>query len=82
VLEPGSDIVGFVVDKTALWNVSSEYFGFSLPLIAPTAPHSSSIIRGWYNRPTNDVDWVPLQPKKGKKRLKLKQVKLSLCLIN
>jgi hypothetical protein len=35
--------VGFVVDKVALWQVFSEYFGFPLPiLIPPSAPHSSS----------------------------------------
>jgi hypothetical protein len=44
--------VGFVVDKVSLEQVYSEYFSFPLPiLIPPTAPHSSSIIRDWYNRP-------------------------------
>jgi hypothetical protein len=45
--------VGFVVDKVALGQVFSEYFGF------PANPHSTNcsitiiiIIRGWYNRPT------------------------------
>jgi hypothetical protein len=41
---------------------------FPLPvLIPPTAPHSSSIIRGWYNMPI--VDSVPPHPKKLKKKL-------------
>jgi hypothetical protein len=37
------------VDKVALGQVFSEYFGFPC-LIPSTAPHSSSIIRGWHNR--------------------------------
>jgi hypothetical protein len=44
---------------------------FSLPiLIQPTAPHtsSSSIIRGWYNRPTYQVDSVSPHSKKIKKK--------------
>jgi hypothetical protein len=28
---------------------------FLVPLIPPTAPHSSSIIRGWYNRPNSGL---------------------------
>jgi hypothetical protein len=41
--------VGFVVDKVALGQVSSEYFGFPC-LIPPISPHSPSpIIWGWYN---------------------------------
>jgi hypothetical protein len=46
--------VGFVVDKLALGQVFSEYFGFPcLPIfIPPISPQSSSpIIRDWYNRP-------------------------------
>jgi hypothetical protein len=39
-----------VVDKVALGQVSSEYFGFS-----PNAPYSS-VIRGFYNRPTYQGD--------------------------
>jgi hypothetical protein len=45
--------MGFVVDKVALGQVFSEYFGFpcqsSFPPISPQSP--SSIIWGWYNRP-------------------------------
>jgi hypothetical protein len=43
----------FVVDKVALGQVFSEYFGFPLPIfIPPIAPQSSSsIIWGLYNRP-------------------------------
>jgi hypothetical protein len=37
--------LGFVVDKAALEGISSEYFGFPLPLpIRPTAPHSLIIL--------------------------------------
>jgi hypothetical protein len=39
--------------KVALGQVFFEYFGLQI-LIPPTAPHSSSsIIRGWYNRPVS-----------------------------
>jgi hypothetical protein len=49
----GSIHVGFVVDKVALGQVFSEYFGFPcmpifIPPISPKSP--SPIIRGWYNR--------------------------------
>jgi hypothetical protein len=51
--EPGSGHVGFVVDKVALGQVFSEYFGFPMPIfIPPISPQSPlSIIWGWYNRP-------------------------------
>jgi hypothetical protein len=43
-----------VVNKVELGSVFSEYFGFPLPIIfPPTAPHLSSIIRGWYSRPNS-----------------------------
>jgi hypothetical protein len=52
-LPTGSCQVGFVVDKVALGQVFSEYFGFPctifIPPIAPLSP--SPIIWGWYNRP-------------------------------
>jgi hypothetical protein len=45
-----------VVDKVALGQVFSQYFGFPLPRIPPTAPHSSySIIWDWYNRPDSGL---------------------------
>jgi hypothetical protein len=52
--------VGFVVDKVALGQVFSEYFGFPcLPIFIP--PQSPSpIIWGWYNRPV--VAAVPKVP--------------------
>jgi hypothetical protein len=44
----------FVVDKVALGEGFLRLLRFPLPiLIPPTAPHSSSIIRGWYNRPVS-----------------------------
>jgi hypothetical protein len=48
--KPGSSHVEFVVDKVALGQVFSEYFGFPYNL------HSTNfstiiIIRGWCNRP-------------------------------
>jgi hypothetical protein len=46
--------VGFVVDKVALGQVFSDYFGFPpLPIfIPPISPQSPSpIVWGWYNRP-------------------------------
>jgi hypothetical protein len=51
--------VGFVVDKTALGHVSSEYFG------SPVSDHSTNfsiiiITRGWQNRPL--VAAVPSGP--------------------
>jgi hypothetical protein len=53
--EPRSGRVGLLVDEVALGQVFFEYFGFLMPiLIPPTAPHSSSIVRGWYNRPVSD----------------------------
>jgi hypothetical protein len=47
--------VGFVVDKVALGQGFSEYFGFPLPIfIPPISPQSPSpIIRRWYNRPVS-----------------------------
>jgi hypothetical protein len=51
--EPDSSHVGSVVERAALGQVFSEYFGFPChsfsPLIA--AQSSPSIMQGWYNRP-------------------------------
>jgi hypothetical protein len=54
--------VGFVVDKVALGQVFSEYFGFPCTIfITPNSPQSPShIIRGWYNRPVMAA--VPKSP--------------------
>jgi hypothetical protein len=50
--KPRSGHVGFVVDKVALGAGLLRALRFPLTiLIPPTAPHSSSTIRGWYNRP-------------------------------
>jgi hypothetical protein len=44
-----------VVDKVALGQVFSEYFGFPCQIfIPPISPESQSpIIRGWYSRPVS-----------------------------
>jgi hypothetical protein len=56
--------------------------GFPLPLIPPTAPHSSSIIiRGWYNRPVVAsliVDCVLLSTKR-KRNNKETRIRSILC---
>jgi hypothetical protein len=66
--EPGSGNMGFVVDKAALDIGFLQVLRFPLPLITPTAPHSSSsIIRDWYSRPVVAsviVVSVPLHPTK------------------
>jgi hypothetical protein len=44
---------------------------FSLPLMPPTAPHSStSIIRGWYNTPSSArrTEWTQSHPKRRKRK--------------
>jgi hypothetical protein len=46
--ETRSGHVGFVVDKVVLGQIFSEPI-----LIPPTAPHSSSIIQGWNNKPNS-----------------------------
>jgi hypothetical protein len=48
--EPGSDQVGFVVDKVALGRVFSEYFGFPCQSSFHQILHLK-ITRGRYNRP-------------------------------
>jgi hypothetical protein len=68
--------VGFVVDKVALRQAFSEYFGFpsqSFHLVLHTHHHPSSsssssisMIRGWYSRPVVAsviVDSAPVHPK-------------------
>jgi hypothetical protein len=49
------------VDRAALGQVSSQYFGFPCHSFSPpTASQSSpSIIQGWYNRPINDLGSTP-----------------------
>jgi hypothetical protein len=67
--EPESVHVRFEVDKMALGTGEGflSVLRFPLPLIPPTAPHSSSIIWGWYNRlvvASVIVDGSPLNPKR------------------
>jgi hypothetical protein len=52
-------------------------FRFSLPILfPPTASHSSSIIRGWYNRPVSSrrTKWTQSHPTPRKKPLKITEV--------
>jgi hypothetical protein len=50
--EPGSGHVGFVVEKVALGQVFSQYFGFPCQFSFRQLLHNHlSIIWGWYNRP-------------------------------
>jgi hypothetical protein len=60
------------MEKVALGHVLSDYFGFPLSIIPPTAPHSSSIIRGRYNRPVvaNATSGFSLTPHTKKTRNK------------
>jgi hypothetical protein len=54
VPKPGSSHVGFVVDKVALGQVFSEYFGFPCQSSFHQFLHNHhhlSITWGWYNRP-------------------------------
>jgi hypothetical protein len=80
--------VGFVVNKTALLQVFSEYFGFpyqAFHRLLHTHHHPSIIMRGWYNRPVMApaiVDSVPLHPKKQKILKKAFNVSSSLLLFN
>jgi hypothetical protein len=60
--------MGFVVDKVALGQVFSEYFGFPcLPIfIPPVSPQSPlPLVWGWYNRPA-----VAAEPKVPPHKLK------------
>jgi hypothetical protein len=56
--EGRSGHVGFVVNKVALGQVFSEYFGFPCQFL------SSSIIWGWYNRPISGrrTKWTQFYP--------------------
>jgi hypothetical protein len=64
---PCQDVV-FVVDKVALVQVFSEYFGFPCQFSfyeVPIATYSSSsIIRGWYNKPVSGrrTKWTRSHP--------------------
>jgi hypothetical protein len=52
-IEPGSGHLEFVVDKVALGQVFSKYFGF--PAKHSTNCSTLIIIQGWYNRPTSGL---------------------------
>jgi hypothetical protein len=82
--DPRSGHVGFVVDKAALGQFFSKYFGFPFQFSIHPLLHisSSSIIRGWYNRPvsvrrTKCTQSHPTQ-RKGKKQLGTEK---TLCLL-
>jgi hypothetical protein len=47
--KPGSSNVGFVVDKVALGQIFSEYFGFTCQSSFRQFLHNHHL--GWYNRP-------------------------------
>jgi hypothetical protein len=60
--------MGFVVDKSVPGAGLLRVLRFPLPIVPPTAPHSSSISWGWYNRTVVAsviVDSVALHPQKG-----------------
>jgi hypothetical protein len=66
--------VRFVVDKVALWQVFSEYFG------SPANHHSANfsiiiIIRGWHNTPTGgrSAEWTQLDST----TISIKKIKIS-----
>jgi hypothetical protein len=77
--EPRSGHVGFVVDRVALGQVFSKYFGFPCQFSFPTTdPHSSSsIIQDWYNRTISGrrtkMDSVSPHPKKLQKQKEQEQ---------
>jgi hypothetical protein len=63
--DPRSGHVGFVVYNVVLGQVFLRVLLFPLPiLIPPTAPHSSSIIWGWCNRPVSGrrTKWTRSHP--------------------
>jgi hypothetical protein len=63
------------MDKVALGQVFSEYFGFPCPIFIPSiSPQSPSpIIRSWYNRPV-----VAAVPKVPQHKLKKKSIEQRL----
>jgi hypothetical protein len=54
-IKPRSNLVRFVVDGTAMEQISFKYFGFPYNSFIPLngSQSSPSIIQGWYNRPIN-----------------------------
>jgi hypothetical protein len=55
---------------------------FPLPiLIPPTAPHLSSINRGWYNRPLSGLStkWTQSHPTKNNKEMVELSVSVCVC---
>jgi hypothetical protein len=52
---------------------------FLLPLIPSTAPHSSSIIRGWYNRPNNARHTKSVSPHSKKQTQKHSRSNFMSC---
>jgi hypothetical protein len=63
--EHKSGHVGFVMGNVAVGHVYSEYFDFPYQFSSlSTAPHLSSIVRGWYNRPVSGLrnKWTQSHP--------------------
>jgi hypothetical protein len=69
--------MGFVVDKAALGQVFSEYFGFS----CQSTNFSIIITWGWHNRPTGgcSAEWTPTLNIPIKKKLLLPQLERLQC---
>jgi hypothetical protein len=75
--------VEFLIDKVALGQVFSEYFGFPLPIFIPpivpqsSSSSSSSVIWGWYNRPVMAAvpSGLSLAPLRTIKNIKIKNHK-------
>jgi hypothetical protein len=64
--DPRSGHMRLMVNKVALGQVFSPNTSVSLPILIPsTAPHSSTLIRGWYNWPISGrrTKWTQLTPR-------------------
>jgi hypothetical protein len=62
---PGSSTCGIYGEQSGTGAGFLQALRFPLPILMPsTAPHSSSIIRGWYNRPISGrrAKWTQSHP--------------------